>query len=311
MGKTEIYQIFPNGGYLMHSYVIKTPNDKIVVMDGGNVRYMKDAYLPFAIRGILGLGENEYFEIDAWFITHAHDDHYGEFMMMMKEYDEQSNYKVNNFYFDFPDFSKTTLRDYNIESLNELKQSFARYAKVNGINVENYFDYLNGRVINRNSVKNGLTITVDGVDFCILQTHDDSDDQVNGNSLVIRVQNSDKSGRNCLFLADSSEVSGRRLVSTYGDSLKSDIVQMAHHGQGGCDKETYDIIDAKLRLWPTPSWVWHKPQYKTAQTREWFNVDKENPQKSEFVGCFYEKYPENHRSVEDWKNTVDCMKIVL
>lgn len=314
MSNVEIYQLFPHSGYLMHSYLVKTPNGKIVVVDGGNVRYMKDAYLPFAIRGVLGLGENDYFEIEAWFISHAHDDHYGEFIMMMREYDQKSNYKVNNFYFDFPDFEKGKypFHDVDATSMQELKDSFQKYATVNGIPSENYYDELNGRLINKESVQKGLTVSIDGVDFDILQTWSDDDDQVNGNSLVIRVSESNKYGRTFLLLNDLSPKCGLRLVKRYGNTLKSDIVQLAHHGQGGCEKEVYDVIDADLRLWPTPSWVWAKPQYKTAQTREWFGVDMENPNKErDFVGCKYEKYPENHRSVDDWKDCLDGMKIVL
>lgn len=309
----EIYQIFPHSGYLMHSYVIKTPNDKIVVIDGGNVRYMPSAYFPFAIRGILGLEENDYFEIEAWFISHAHDDHYGEFIMSMREYDENSNYKVNNFYFDFPDFEsgEYKFRDVDAQSMQELKDSFQKYAKVNGIEVDNYYDSLNGAVINATSVKEGLTITIDGVDFDILQTWDNSDDQVNGNSLIIRVGQSSKQGKTCLFLNDASVVSGNRLKDKYGKALKSDIVQLAHHGQGGVSRELYDIIDAKLRLWPTPSWVWVKPNYKTGETRSWFGVDMDNVKDSDFVGCLYKKYPTDYRNCAHWKECAPYMKVTL
>ena len=61
--KTEIYQLCPHNCYLMHSYLIKTPNDKIIVIDGGHNYYMKKAYLPHAIRAILGLNDGDYFEI--------------------------------------------------------------------------------------------------------------------------------------------------------------------------------------------------------------------------------------------------------
>lgn len=311
MKKTTVYQLFPNPGYLMHSYLIKTPNDKIVLIDGGNTRYMKDAYLPFAIRAVLGLNENDYFEIEAWFISHAHDDHYGEFIMMMREYTQESNYKVNNFYFDFPDFEsgKYGFRDYNLESIRELKDSFQKYATVNGIETEDYFADLNGAVINAKSVKEGLVINIDGVDFEIMQTWSEEDDQVNGNSTVIRV--SYNGSKTCLFLNDLSEGSGMRFLNKYGAKLKSDIVQLAHHGQAGVTKEVYDAIDAELRLWPIPSWVWIKPQYKTSETRSWFGTDIDNPSDREFIGCLYKRYPASHRSIEDWRDSLDCMKITL
>lgn len=308
----EIYQVFPQSGYLMHSYVIKTPNNKIVVIDGGNVRYMDKAYLPFAIRGILGLDENDYFEIEALFISHAHDDHYGEFIMMMREYDEKSNYKVNNFYFDFPDFEsgKYSFKDVD-KNLDEFKESLQKYALTNKIDTINYYEQLNGAVINSNEIKKGLTITIDGVDFEILQTWDESDDNVNGNSLIFRVCSSDKKSKTCLFLNDASIVSGDRLCNTYGNYLKSDMVQLAHHGQKGVSQKIYQVIDAKVRLWPTPSWVWTKPNYQTGETRSWFNVDMDNVQESDFVGCLYQKYPSDYRSAKEWNECAKYMKVTL
>ena len=147
--KVEIYQFAPLSGMLMEGYLIKTPNDKLIVIDGGSGEmYLEKAFMPSAIRAILGLNEGEYFEIEAWFLSHGHTDHYGEMLMMFREYDERSNYKINNIYFDFPDFVSSHFdeSDYTLKSLEELKQGFDKYAKVNGIDcVPGYYDYLNGR----------------------------------------------------------------------------------------------------------------------------------------------------------------------
>lgn len=120
----EVYQLFPHKGYLMHSYLIKTPNDKIVVIDGGNEIYMEKAYIQYAIRAILKLKKDDYFEVDAWFLSHGHNDHYGELSHLLNEYDQNSNFKIKNFYFDFPDFvnSKFHVTDYRVESLDKLKK---------------------------------------------------------------------------------------------------------------------------------------------------------------------------------------------
>ena len=315
MKKTEIYQLCPHSGYLMHSYLIKTPNNKIVVIDGGHTYYMEKAYLPHAIRAILGLNDGDYFEIDALFLSHGHVDHYGEFAMMMKEYDKNSNYKINNFYFDFPDFanSKFDTSDYSLENLALLKNSFETYAQVNDIAVDgSYYDFLNGAVINKSAVEKGLTFNIDGVDFDILQTQDESDDQVNGNSLIIRVSESNKKGKTCLFLNDASVVSGARLLKKYGSALKSDMVQMAHHGQAGVDKDVYYAIDASIRLWPTPFWLWNDHEtWKMDEVRGWLGITSENYTKNDILACGYSAYPENYSSVEDWKKCVDGMKVTL
>ena len=312
--KTEIYQLQPHSGMLMQSYVIKTPNDKIIVIDGGHDYYMEHPYLPSAIRAILDKKDGEYFQIEAWFLSHGHTDHYGEFLMMMKEYSQSSNYKVNNFYFDFPDFVNSNFDpdDYTVEKLDLMKELFDKYAKVNDLGVENYYNALNGAVVNANSVANGLTMEIDGVKLEILQTWCEEDDQVNGNSMVIRVRPENPNGKTCLFLNDVSIVSGARLLKTYGEQLKSDVVQMSHHGQAGADKDVYDMIDAKIRLWPTPFWVWgNEETYKIGEVRGWVGVDADNLTENDLVACEYKAYPEDYTSVDDWKQCVQGMKILL
>ena len=312
--KTEIYQLQPHSGMLMECYVIKTPNDKIIVIDGGHDYYMEHPYLPSAIRAILDKNEGDYFEIEAWFLSHGHCDHYGEFLMMMKEYSQESNYKVNNFYFDFPDFPNTSFceDDYMTEKLDLMKELFDKYAKINNLGVENYYNALNGAVVNAKSVADGLTMEIDGVKLEILQTWCEEDDQANGNSMVIRVRSKNPDSKTCLFLNDVSIVSGARLLKTYGEKLKSDIVQMAHHGQAGADKDVYDMIDAKIRLWPTPFWVWgNEETYQIGTVRAWCGVDANNLTENDVVACEYKAYPEDYASVDDWKKCVHGMKVVL
>ena len=79
---------------------------------------------------------------------------------------------------------------------------------------------------------------------------------------------------------------GSRLGRECGDSLKADIVQMAHHGQNGVGRSIYQSIAPKICLWPTPQWLWDNDNgggynsgpWKTVETRGWMNeilkVDK-------------------------------------
>lgn len=74
-----------------------------------------------------------------------------------------------------------------------------------------------------------------------------------------------------MFLGDAGVEAGNSLVKTYGDDLKSDMVQMAHHGQAGVNKNVYAKIDPKVCLWPIPSWVWENTnnQFQTNYTKKW------------------------------------------
>jgi hypothetical protein len=43
----------------------------------------------------------------------------------------------------------------------------------------------------------------------------------------------------------------RRIAHTYGDYLKSDILQVTHHGLIGGDKELYELINPEICFWAT------------------------------------------------------------
>ena len=55
-----------------------------------------------------------------------------------------------------------------------------------------------------------------------------------------------------IFLGDTGVESGKKLLDTEKEKLKADIVQMAHHGQSGAEKEVYENISPSICLWPTP-----------------------------------------------------------
>ena len=57
-------------------------------------------------------------------------------------------------------------------------------------------------------------------------------------------------------------------------ALKSDVVQVAHHGYYGGTKEGYDAIAAPIVLWPTP---WYHPRTKALRYAdpEWSPVTRE------------------------------------
>lgn len=320
----ELYHLSPNSTILMQCEIVKTKNDKIIVIDGGF--YSKDHcyYIHSAIRAILGLKQDDYFEVEAWFLTHCHGDHYGEMALQFERYSKDSNFKVNNIYFDFADEEKMDYHDIEEQSKyyewkNAFISSLDNYAKERGIKVngKSYFDDLNGAVINERAVKDGLTFNIDGVEFEILQTYHKDDHLVNGSSVVMKmnVYNEDntKIEQSVMFLGDSSADSGERLITTVpNEKLKCDIVQMAHHGNWAVKKSVYDVIGAKVHLWPTPLWLWESDEtsiYDIYKVKEW--VGATEPNEYNFVSSCYKVYPKDRESVEEWKEVLVQMKLVL
>ncbi len=330
--KTELYVFAPYNGSLMESIVIKTKNNKLIVIDGGidSTGANSEPYLPSALRSILCLKEGEYFEVEAWFLSHGHKDHIRELVKCLYNYSSKSNYKINNFYFDFPDFheyyaardGRPAYENGNPDQdyVDDLKANLNAYARLNNIEIKSesgdWYDDLNGAVINAAAIENGLDIWVDDVRFEIMQTWDysgrSSSNDVNETSLVMRAW---VDGQSILFLNDATPGAGSRLAFKYGNDLKSDIVQMAHHGQRGVTENVYKLVKAPVHLWCTPLWVWNNPSgiYEISQNRKWVNdgVDFTEPDAHNIVACKYEAYPSDPTSIEDWDKVKDGMKITL
>ncbi|MBO4326494.1 MAG: MBL fold metallo-hydrolase [Clostridia bacterium] len=317
--ETEIYLIVPEPNSLMECYIIKTKAGKLIVIDGGiaGQGYEAVPYIKAALRAVAGKKDGEYFEVEAWFLSHAHNDHFNELGKVMREYVKEDNLKINNFYFDFPPYETEEFpyKDGDYPDLIKLKKGFDRYAEVNGIEVpegKSYYDVLNGAYVNAETIAAGQDIIIDELRFEMMQTWDVSDkDNVNNSSLVFRLYVGDKT---ILFLHDLGINGGKRLLEKYGDSLKSDYVHMAHHGQAGVSEEVYKAIDADVYLWSTPIWVWtNTTTYRIGETRMWVNngVDYDTADEHNIVACLYEAYPTDSTSIEAWKKVLPVMRIKI
>ncbi len=58
-------------------------------------------------------------------------------------------------------------------------------------------------------------------------------------------------GKTFTVLGDGTEQTSKQVASTYKEYLKSDILQLAHHGLIGGDKTLYSYIDPSICFWAT------------------------------------------------------------
>ncbi len=318
--EVRLYCLTPDSGALMQSFVIRTEHGKLIVLDGGidgGGNLDAAPYMPAALRAIAGVGQKDPVEVEAWILSHAHKDHFNELRKTLETCRNDENFTVKQFIFDFPAYESEEYPSSNADSgyLEHLKNALNAYAEARGLPVSEgstYYDDINGAFANAESIKNGCELEIDGVRLEFLQTWSKSDGGViNDNSLVMRAW---VEGQSILFLQDTATAKGLTLLNTYGDRLKSDIVQMAHHGQGGVSKVVYDKIDASVRIWPTPLWVWNNTAtYAIEDTRQWVNGGKDFTTSSEWdiVTCLYEKYPVSRARVTDWEKVLEYQSIPL
>ena len=81
-------------------------------------------------------------------------------------------------------------------------------------------------------------------------------------------------GKKMLFLGDAEPEEGARLLALYKgtDKLKADYVQMAHHGQGGVERDVYEEISPTACFWCTPDWLWNNDAGGGFNTHTWKTV---------------------------------------
>ena len=209
-----------------NSYIILTPNGKVIVMDGG----LKEE-APY-LRGFLAALGNE---VEAWFVSHPHTDHIGALTEILLDAKEVVIKKVYH-----SEFSPALLA---VEP-NSVPAAKAYYEALaaSGIPVVNY-------------TTPGAQVDIDGVHFKILTVADETVKSYNNASMVVRVWDKKKS---ILFLGDLGHESGDRLLnSIYRKDLDCDYIQMAHHGNHGVSKEFYRTVKFSACLWPSPSWVYN------------------------------------------------------
>ena len=99
----------------------------------------------------------------------------------------------------------------------------------------------------------------------------------NNSSMIYRVWDRRKS---ILFLGDAGVECGQKVLDgPFRSELDCEYIQMAHHGQNGCDENFYRSIKFRACLWPTPTWVWDNDQgkgfntgiLKTVEVRGWMD----------------------------------------
>ena len=250
----KLYMLSSTTDTINTAFVIQS-GSSVVVVDGG---FPQEAeHLHRVLRDLGG-------KVDAWFLTHAHDDHISALFTLLKQYPD---IRVERVYYHFP--SDEFLCRHLVQQ---------RY-----FTTQELLDTLRGTLqewaIPTVTPETGDCYPFDGFQIRVLRTPDEAItyNAVNNASCVFRVEFPQKS---ILFLGDLGVEGGHQLLETTPpELLRADYVQMAHHGQLGVSREVYEAVQPRFCLWCTPTWLWdnmgpngyNTGKYKTLEVRGWMD----------------------------------------
>ena len=245
----ELTQLHDNTPSQMMGYYIKTSTGKNIIIDGGNLQDSENLQKYINQNGG---------KVDYWFITHYHTDHTGALVEVLNNtkipieriiYHEVDRNMVEQ-------NEPSRLGQYDL--IHEALKNERIQGKIIDPTIGQFFQIssnINMKIIN-------------------IYENDITENFGNNTSTVYKLKINDKS---VLFLGDTGVESSQKLLNNYKEDLKSDYVQMAHHGQNGATLELYKEINPTYCLWPTPAWLWdnnigegfNTGPFKTVETREW------------------------------------------
>ncbi len=249
----------------MMGYIVVS-NGKVCVIDGGLSYRETDTTASqnvavMLIKKLRELTGEQVPTVDKWLFTHGHGDHIGVFHDIVDIYPDSVNivdvyYNIDKNWYDTYAHTSTLMNDY-VDVLSWLETNLPQE---------------NRHVLN--TVGERIQLSSDAYfDVMYVPPYNYTEDYINNASVVYKLT---MCGQTVLFLGDAAEQNGQQLLASHNAGnidLKSDIVQMAHHGQKGIEQNVYAAISPRVCLWPTADWVWDNStgNLLTLDVRTWMD----------------------------------------
>ena len=235
-------------------YVIRLADGRFIVIDGGSEDGLDHIKLYQILKSQCVTGEVPV--IAAWILTHAHDDHYGNFLKLASTYAATGEIIIQNAIYNLPSGGAGGISDGSID---------AAVLSIPGI-----------RLI---YARTGQSHLIGGAQIDILYTQDDFYPvAINGGNNTSTVFRITIAGQTIMFLGDCEAQEAGRIEARYGSALKCDMMQQAHHGYWAGSVALYQAIDPVVVLWPSPA-HWYYDLYNGRwgnNSNKWITMESEN-----------------------------------
>ncbi len=224
-------------------YTLQDSRGHLLVVDGG---WTGDAAMVQKV--IADKGGH----VDAWFLTHPHEDHIGAFCTI---YEKPGMISIDRVYA----VEMAPIRLCHANAPWDDMQAYKRFRSM--------------KIRQLRYVHTGDEIRIGGCRIEVLSAYEKkidrlSSDLLNDGSMVFKVYGREES---MLFCADAGKSISGHLRRRYGKKLKSDYLQMGHHGNGGLEWDVYRLVDPRVAFFDAPDWLMEDVdgRYTTPQNKSY------------------------------------------
>lgn len=192
--------------------------------------------------------------IAAWFLTHSHNDHYAAPKAFLTKYGKTGMLRMEYLFGNYPSmisvhnaFGKDSFLTNNASSLPSMVQGGGKFVRIH-TGDKFYFANLEIEVLCTQEDLNPLRMEIFNDTSSIVRfTMRATDEEGN------RVENRE-AVTTSVWTGDAFVYGSRFCSAMYGSYLESDMVQLAHHGNIGCESPFYAFI--------RPTTVWFPNNYE-------------------------------------------------
>lgn len=219
------------------SYVMQLADGTFVIIDGGPANATDEDDLLAYLKSLTPAGQKPV--IAAWFITHAHPDHMALANRFLIRYYDQIEVKMAAY--SFPTYEAVK----DAADINGVRSEYEPMIELFIESVQEYWPDAKHLILQA-----GQRIYLADVEIEVFFTHADlyplEFSWVNHTCASFRIK---AGGKTIMMLADSEKTLCQQMADTFGDYLKSDMLQLAHHGSNGACLDLYKRIDPDICFW--------------------------------------------------------------
>lgn len=218
------------------SYVVQAASGEFLIIDGGPTNEDDIPALLAYLREHTPEGNKPV--VAAWLITHAHSDHMALANHFLERYRDEIELKLVGY--NFPVWE-------TVQNCHDVKGDPNRYLPM----IEKFRANAEAFGAEQLVLHAGQRLYFADVTLEMLFTHEEQYPLdmpwVNHTSLAFRL--TADGGKTVMILGDCEKTLCQQMADIYGEELKSDILQLSHHGVNGACVDLYRLVDPEVCFW--------------------------------------------------------------